>query len=413
MEEPLVSVMDFIHEWQIYLGIIFQLIDSEIFFFTVILFVLIYHVLMYLFKDKKHLKEVKRLKISKKIGIDDLNYLPKISIIVPAWNEGKEFRECLQSIRNLKYPHINTIVNAGGSEETIEIANEFKQYDNFIILKQTKGKTRAAFGKIKAVNKCLNYISEGIIYLIDADCYLTDEILVRMIYPIVNKNENVVICSNRPLKSQEKIPLVNYLQLTRLGHFKRKITRYSKYIASGANTCIKYEAMKKIGKFNENKLIAEDISRGFDIISKGYSIYLLFDYRSRIYTDFPITIKEYIKQRVRYFQNSLLFAYKNRDLKYIVKFIIMIIWSFYLLLSLVFIFLNFGLIIISVALFLSLYLLKVRKFLFFWNEVKDEINYKFPKTLFIRTIFYIIIEIISNIVTLCSLINYRKSLKKT
>ena len=52
----------------------------------------------------------------KSLSIDDLKNIPLVNIIVPAWKEGNNFRECLSSITNLNYPNIKVIVNAGGND---------------------------------------------------------------------------------------------------------------------------------------------------------------------------------------------------------------------------------------------------------------------------------------------------------
>ena len=59
---------------------------------------------------------------------------PLLNIFIPAWKEGEVFENCLNSITKLNYPNIKVIVNTGGSEETINIANSFKKYQNFIVL---------------------------------------------------------------------------------------------------------------------------------------------------------------------------------------------------------------------------------------------------------------------------------------
>ena len=84
---------------------------------------------MILIRDRKYAKPFKNLKEPENISLEDLKEFPLVNIIVPAWNEGELFRQCLESITRLKYPKLRVIVNAGGSEETIDIANSFKNYE--------------------------------------------------------------------------------------------------------------------------------------------------------------------------------------------------------------------------------------------------------------------------------------------
>ena len=174
---------------------------------------MLYHIFLFAFRDRRHIKERKKFKDPEMVGINELEEIPLLNIIIPAWKEGIEFKNCLISITKLSYPKIKIIINAGGNEETVNNANSFKKDERFIILHQKEGKDRAEFGKIKAINECLEYVSEGILYFIDADCYLTDEIILRVIVPIVNDNENVVMGAGiRPLKDQQRALQLTFLK---------------------------------------------------------------------------------------------------------------------------------------------------------------------------------------------------------
>lgn len=378
-------------------------------FFIIISLVFIFHVLNLILRDKKYINALEEFEDPKEISIKALNYLPIVNIIIPAWKEGKEFEDLLSSIIKLNYPNIKVIVNAGGTEETIRIANSFKKHKNFLILEQKGGKSRAALGKIKALNECLNYVSKGILYFIDADCYLDDELLLRMIFPITNQNENVVIgAGNRPLKNQEHLDFVKYIHISHLSFFKRKFTRYHPRMIAGANTCITYETMKSIGKFEENRKIAEDLSRGIDILSKGYKIYQLKSYKSRIYTDYPTTFKEHFERKKRSIENILIYSYKTKNLKYIFKYAILVLVTFYLLIFPILIMINFGLFSIGFAALLHISLLKIRKLIFFNQLIGKDFKPKFKQLFFIKIILYIYIDIFNNFLIFFYLIFFKK-----
>ena len=394
--------------------------NSIYFLITIYLIVIAYHIILYFTRDKFNLNVLQKFNDPEIDNIDELKEIPLINIIIPAWNEGNEFKECLQSIIDLKYPKIKTIVNAGGNEETIKIANTFKKYDNFIILQQTGGKERAAFGKIRALNECLQYISEGLIYFIDADCFLTDEILLKMILPIVNLNENVVISSYRPLKHQENKDLIKYLQFNRFGPFFRKVHRYSQYLLSGANTCTTYYVIKKIGSFKEDRFIAEDVSRANDILAQRFKIYCLFNYNSRIYSQYPNNLKEYTKQTKRYIENSFLLAYKSKNkeieywhnfIRFFLKLFVLLFVFLYLLIFPIFLFYHLGLFFLGFVIITFLYLKKIRKYLFFKKCIKNQIDFKLKKRIFLKIFYYIYIEIIINVIALFGLISFRKKIK--
>ena len=217
-------------------------ISSFLGLLTVIILIVIYHLILFLTRDKSYHEALLKEKDPENILINDLKYIPEVTVIIPAWKEGEVFMDGLTSLRKLSYPRLRVVVNAGGDRKTIEIAESFKKYNNFLILHQEKGTSRASTGKIKALNDCFSHVNGGIVFLTDADVYFTDEILLRMIYPIINNNEDIVTGSVRPLKSQEKRILVLYLRINRNRYFRRKFVRYQKGFISGANTALKYEA---------------------------------------------------------------------------------------------------------------------------------------------------------------------------
>ena len=175
---------------------------------------------------------------------------------------------------------------------------------------------------------------------------------------------------------------------------------------------MKFEVIKAIGKFNDTNLIAEDISRAQDIISKGFRIYSLVDYKSRMFSSYPETIKEYCNQRVRYFENSLLYSYQKNNLKYLIKFLILIIVSFYIIILPFLLLIHLGFLFLGIFIIMHIYLLKIRRFLFF-NKIYPNNDYlKYRKIFFLKIFQYIIFDFIINIITLFDLFFFIRNLKK-
>ncbi len=350
------------------------------------------HLFLYVLRDRKYLRFFKKYYDPESISLNDLKSKPQVNIIIPAWKEGQLFKECLCSLNNLSYPNLKIIVNAGGNEETLEIANSFKKFDRFIILHQKGGADRPSLGKVKAINECIKYINEGIVYFIDADSYLNDEILLRVIYPIINLNEDLVVGGVRPIKSQENNDFVKYLLFDRFTSFRFKYSRYSNNkTITGQNFCLKYEIIKSIGLFTENQNIATDRSMGFDTFSKGYKAYQLRDYRHRIYVDYSGTINEYIRQKTIWIENSLIYSYKYKKIR-LIKFFLLYFISLVILIFPFLYFLDFGLFFIGSLILLYFYLIKIRKFLFFISLV-DKKNYeKYSFIFFLKLIFFLYID---------------------
>jgi len=351
------------------------------------IFILLYNLLMGLFRDRIYVRNFEQNKDPDVVHISDLKDLPLVNIIIPAWKEGKLFEDCLLSITKLIYPYLKAIISVGGNEETIQIANSFKKFKNFIILKQKPG------GKMKALNDCLKYVSEGIIYSIDADVILNNEILLRMLYPLVNENQYVTAGSVRPLRFQENFDIVKYMLINRNTNFRIKFSRVGRVEISGPNSCFKYEVIEKIGNFFDDKLfLASDRFRGPLIFSKGFKIYWLTDYRGKIFTYFPDSLKKYFLQEFRWRLNSLTNPYMKKKVKFYIKFLISFLISMYILSSPFFIFFNINLTLIGFIILLSKYLKNLRKIVFFKRTTNTEFYEKFGLLFFLKLVIFIYID---------------------
>jgi cellulose synthase/poly-beta-1,6-N-acetylglucosamine synthase-like glycosyltransferase len=159
--------MDLLHTILSFLGLILDTISTPLIFILLIFLLIIYHFFLYSVRDRKYLIDFRKWYDTKPILMKDFKEFPLINFIIPAWKEGEIFRECLLNFSKLKYPNFRVIVNAGGSKETLEIANSFKNNEIFTIIHQEKGG-----GKIKAINDCFPYIKEGLLFIMDADIRL-------------------------------------------------------------------------------------------------------------------------------------------------------------------------------------------------------------------------------------------------
>lgn len=394
--------MNLINQFQYIIILALNLIFSINFIILFISIIIFYHLILLIFRDNKYKNLYKSFEESKDISLDNLIDIPLVNIIIPAWKEGEILRGCLFSITKLEYPRLQVIINAGGSEETVNIANSFKADCKFNIIYQKAGE-----GKVKAINDCLNHITEGIIYLIDADMYLTDKIFLSTIYEVINKHKEIVVARDKPHESIKNKDLVKYICINRNFKFNRRPTRETNFITQ--NTAIKYDVIKKIGKFKEKQLIDDGISMGFDLISKGYKIYYLIESRVESF-NYPQNIISYITQNLRWIENDLSRKHKNRKFK-ILKFIGLVGISFYILITPLFLIINIYLFFLGIILFLNMYLKKIRKILFF-NLTAENNSITFKPYFFLKLNIFILIDLIMNIIALFELIFYKKAYKK-
>ncbi len=361
-----------------------------------------YHLFMHLIRDRNYLKNLKRFKDVNVDSISQLKEILPISIIVPAWKEDENFKLCLNSIDQLNYPQLKIIVNAGGSKETIDIANSFVEKERFKVIYQKGGE-----GKIKAINDGLKFVSDGIICLLDADIIINDKNLLEMIYPLINGKEEIVMAPLFPHISILNKGFAKYAYINRDKRFRQKLTRYTFGVAS--NACMKHDVIKKIGKFTEKRLADDGISTGIDLSLKGIKTYLLLGKNIQSLT-YPTSINKFLHQNLRWIENSLYYSIKNRKFQ-IIKFVGLTILSLFILIFPFFLFFNISIFLIGELLFFSMYLKRIRKIIFF-KLVNRDVLIKFKFKFCIKLIFFTYLDVLVNIIAAFEILFYRKAYKR-
>lgn len=145
-------------------------------------------------------------------------YAPSLSLIAPAYNEGKTIEENIQSLLSLNYSNYEVIiVNDGSKDNSMEIMiNSYQlekvtnfQYDPHLSTKEIKNiyKSRnPAFkklivvdkfngGKSDALNVGINISQCPYIVCIDVDCIIEKDALLKMAKPFMENTRGKVIAT--------------------------------------------------------------------------------------------------------------------------------------------------------------------------------------------------------------------------
>lgn len=142
---------------------------------------------------------------------------PALSVIAPAYNEGKNIKENVHSLLNLNYDNYEVIiVNDGSKDNTLEVL--IKSYDLEIIEYEYidkiptkniravyKSKNPAFYnliiadkengGKADALNVGMNISANPYIICIDADCVIHKDALLILAKPLLEKSDRHVIAT--------------------------------------------------------------------------------------------------------------------------------------------------------------------------------------------------------------------------
>ena len=262
------------------------------------------------------------------------NFEPKASIVVPAYNEERDIKQCIASIFNSTYPKNKLeiiVVDDGSTDNTLKI---IKKYKNVRVLKQNH------LGKVEALNLGALESSHEFILTIDADTVLDKECIRELLKPFSDKSIGATTGNNKVRNHKSLISAFQNIEY----HFSNLIRNsFSKVFNngiwfSGSLACYRKTALKKIGYFKKDTL-AEDQDTALELKRACYKT--INTSNAFGYTIVPSRIEDLYKQRARWWIGTLQSIVKNKELfsrkaspSILFLYINQFWWSFYAFLSL-------------------------------------------------------------------------------
>ena len=110
--------------------------------------------------------------------------MPKISVIIPIYNNEDYLIECLNSVNTQTLTDIEVIcINDGSTDDSLLIARAFAEIDNRFFILNQKNKGAGA-----ARNRGIQFARGDYIYFMDSDDYLEKNTLEEAYYQAIDKN---------------------------------------------------------------------------------------------------------------------------------------------------------------------------------------------------------------------------------
>ena len=153
----------------------------------------------------------------------DVNYMPKVSVLIPAWNEEVGIIKTIKSVLNTQYGDLEVIViNDGSTDSTDKLVtgfvanfNQENQQSCIKYLSLTNG------GKAKALNQAIEHASGEFIVTIDADCVMDKDALINTVKHFADGKVGAVAGNVVVGNRQKPIELMQQLEYLYGFFFKR------------------------------------------------------------------------------------------------------------------------------------------------------------------------------------------------
>lgn len=228
--------------------------------------------------------------------------VPKVSIVIPAFNEEKVIAASIQSALASDYPNFEVVVvDDGSSDSTISEVLRFSMKPNFRIITQPNQ------GKWSALNRAIMQLDSEIAVCLDADTQMQPDAVSRLVRHFSNPKVGAVA---------GKIMVGNRVNLlTRLQGLEYATSQNAERMAydalngilvvPGAIGAWRVQALQEAGMYRADTL-TEDSDLTISVNRCGYRV--LYDETARAWTEAPETVRQLLAQRLRWslgmFQSS-------------------------------------------------------------------------------------------------------------
>jgi len=242
----------------------------------------------------------------------DNSYKPKVSLIIPTYNEEAIIGYKLENSSKLTYPKNLieiVIVDSNSTDNTVKIIKDFSEKQEKLNTKLVEESERK--GKSHALNNALSNCNGEIIIISDADCFWPENILEKSMPYLADPSvgaiggPKILFNSKQTWITRMEEAYLHSANYVRLGESKAGST----LILEGGFIAFKKEALEKFDPYMTG---SDDCGTIVSIIEKKYRVMLVKE--AKFYSSFPTTFRGKINIKLRRINQLLRVFSKYTDL---------------------------------------------------------------------------------------------------
>jgi poly-beta-1,6 N-acetyl-D-glucosamine synthase len=238
--------------------------------------------------------------------LHDTASYPRLTVIVPAYNEEKVVERTIQGLISTSYPNKEVIVvDDGSTDKTSDIIDKYKKQVK--ILHKTNG------GKASAINFALAYATGEIIVIVDADTIIGPDSLIHLVRGFSFDKEVAAVAGNIKVRNRKNwltwcqaLEYVAGIQIARRG-----LDVFGAIsVIPGALGAFRKDVLEEIGTYHKDTLVED-----FDVTLKILKTKLVISgsTKATAYTEAPETLSSFNKQRRRWYGGNLQVFMRHSD----------------------------------------------------------------------------------------------------
>ena len=245
------------------------------------------------------------------LGVRRHTRLPPVSIVVPAYNEGRVMERALASLMELDYPEYEVVVvDDGSTDDTLARAAAWEGRRGPV---EVKVVTKRNGGKASALNAGIAVSQHPFVLCMDADSYLEPKTLLRAVEHFTDPSVGAV-AGNVKVENRGKI--ITKLQALEYIEGLNMPRRAQGFVAAvnivpGPVGMFRREALEEVGGYDTDTF-AEDADLTLKLISSGWRV--VYEDGAIAWSEAPERWIDLVQQRYRWTRGILQAIRKRKGL---------------------------------------------------------------------------------------------------
>lgn len=237
--------------------------------------------------------------------------LPKVSIVVPAYNEEERISETIRSLQAVDYPKRLIeiiIVNDGSRDSTAQVIRRHLGGKGLIFVDNTKNK-----GKAACLNQGIGIAKGEFIACMDADSQVSPDILMKTL-PEFKSGKIGAVTVTVEVKEKKTFlqKIVDLEFILGLSLFLKVFSFLNCiFVTPGPFSIYRKSVLQEIGGFDE-KNITEDLEIAYRLHKAGYRIENTM--QTKVITYAPPTFGKLYVQRKRWYTGAILTLWQHKNI---------------------------------------------------------------------------------------------------